>query len=145
MTTREAALGALQAKLSAADTFGVVTRRPLAPEQMASIGKPGLALFVQGTDYERAAINTPARRTIKCLALIYIDAGASDPNAIPDSLVNAVVERIEAALKPDNAVTNLCTLGGIVHAVVIRGHAPRAPGDKTGKGIEVMPIDVILP
>ena len=76
MTTREAALGALQAKLSAADTFGVVTRRPLAPEQMASIGKPGLALFVQGTDYERAAINTPARRTIKCLALIYIDAGA---------------------------------------------------------------------
>lgn len=144
MATREAALAALQAKLAAAAAFGKVTRRPLAPEQMASPGHPGLALFVQGTDYDRTVLAAPARRTLKCLALVYVDAGAN-PNAVPDSLVNALVEKIEATLAPDNGATRLCTLGGLVHAVLIRGHAPRAPGDRTGKGIEVIPIDIVLP
>ena len=145
MTTREAALAALQAALSLAAPFATVTRRLLAPEQMCAVGAPGLALVVHHEAYHRPNLAQPPRRTLTASAIVYVDAGGANPNAVPDSLLNPILDALDAALLPDNAATGLCTLGGLVFAAAIRGDVVRAPGDKTGKGVAVVPIDLVLP
>ena len=144
-TTREAALAALLTALSSAATFGVVTRRLLAPEQMCSIGSPGLALVVHHEEYHRPNFAVPPKRTITASVLIYVNAGAANPNAVPDSLLNPIIDGIDTALKADNGASNLCTLGGLVYACGVRGEVIRAPGDKTGLGVAILPVEIILP
>jgi len=142
--TREAAIEALFAKLSGAYTFGVATRRPTMPSQLASSGGgPGFALVIDREVYERK-INMPPVRTIHAKAIIYVDVGAN-ANAIPDAILNPIKDAFDAALAPDNRVTGLCTLGGVVYAAYIRGEVIQAPGDMTGKGLALMPVEVILP
>ena len=143
--TREAALAALQTALSSAAAFGKVTRRLLAPEQMCAVGAPGLALVVHHEGYHRGNLNQPPRRTLTVSAIIYVDAGASNPNAVPDSLLNPILDGLDAALQPDDFTTGFCTLGALVFAAAIRGEVIRAPGDKTGKGVAIVPIEIVLP
>ncbi len=143
--TRESAIAALQTALTPAAAFGKVTRRLLSEEQMCAVGSPGLALVVHHEDYHRPALNQPPRRTLTVLAVVYVMAAAADPNAVPDSLLNPILDGFDAALAPDNPITGLCTLGGLVYGAAIRGQVERAPGDKTGRGVAIVPIDLVLP
>ena len=143
--TREAAMEALFSKLSAAYAFGATTRRVDTPEALASPGSaPGLGLIVHSESYERQSLNLPPKRKMRALAIIYIDVGG-EANAIPDAVLNPVKDAIDAALLPDNKVTGLCTLGGVVYSAIVKGEVVQAPGDKTGKGLAVIPVEIILP
>ncbi len=142
--TREQAIGALVTRLAAAASFGAVTRRLVSPETIASPGAPALAVVTHHETYHSPSPNLPPRRTLTVLAILYVDAGA-DPNVIPDALLNPLQDAVDAALKADDAVSGRCTLGGLVYAAQARGEVIRAPGDKTGKGLAVIPIDIVLP
>ncbi|RBP03809.1 hypothetical protein DFR50_14257 [Roseiarcus fermentans] len=143
-TTREQAIEALFATLSSAYPFGAATRRLAAPEQLATPGKPGFGLVVHHEAYHRPNLNVPPRRTLTALAVIYVATGAN-PNGVPDALLNPIKDAFDAALAPDNVQTGTCTLGGLVFACGIRGDVVQAPGDKTGAGLAVIPIDIVLP
>ncbi len=141
-TTREQALAALFAKLKASYAFGASTRRLVSPETIAAPGLPALVLVVQHEEYQQRPAQPP-RRTIHALAILYIDTG-SDPNAIPDAVLNPIQDAIDHALLPDDP-TGRCTLGGLVYSVTIAGQVIKAPGDKSGKGLAIIPIEIVIP
>ena len=134
---------ALFAKLSGAYAFGVATRRLVSPETIATPGAPALVLIVHHEEYEQRPAQPP-KRTMTVLAVLYIDTG-SDPNAIPDAVLNPIQDAIDAALAPDTPGQGRCTLGGLVSSVVIKGQVVKAPGDKTGKGLAIIPIEITIP
>ena len=144
-TTREAALAALLTALSSAATFGVVTRRLLAPEQMCSIGSPGLALVVHHEEYHRPNFAVPPKRTITASVLIYVNAGAANPNAVPDSLLNPIIDGIDTALKADNGASNLCTLGGLVSHCSYSGSITITEGTLGDEAVALVPISILVP
>ena len=143
MADRETVMAALLAKVGAAYAFGKLTRRLARPENMASPGSPGAALLKHREMHEVRNINLPTKITLKLLLALYVDC-SGDANAIPDALLNAILVAIETALAPDTP-QGFCTLGGAAFSVKITGEAVFAPGDITGKGVCLLPIDVIMP
>lgn len=142
--TREQVLEALFAKLKAAYAFSAATRRNASPETLAPAGGSALALVVHHEDYHRPSSSVPPRRTLTALAIVYVNVG-TDPNAVPDAVLNPIKDAIDAALKPDDPTTGRCTLGGLVFAAYLEGEVIQAPGDKLGQGLAVMPIKLVLP
>ena len=144
MATREAVSEALFAKLQSTGAFPTATRRNASPETIALPGQPALVLAKHHERYEKKGIAVPPVRTITFVAILYIDVGAVAA-AIPDAILNPLQDAIDAALVADNGQTGACTLGGLVQSAMIVGEPLMSPGDKTGRGTAIIPIEVILP
>ncbi len=140
---RETIIAALLAKLQSAATWGEIGRRNRDPNNIAAPGSPALLLIKHHEHYEAPSLNMPARRTMNMLAVVYIDVGA-DENGIPDAVLNPLQDAIDAALAPDYPGAP-CTLGGLVASCRISGEVTNAPGDITGKGLAILPIDILIP
>ena len=143
MATREAVATALLAAVHAGGYFTVTGRRARDPAAVGPAQSPACFLVVSSEKIERRPA-APAKRMLTFTAFVYNDVGAA-PNAIPETALNNAMEALESALAPDNPATGLCTLGGLVFAVLIRGDVHRAPAELTGKALALVPIDVILP
>jgi hypothetical protein len=141
--TREQITQALLARLTAAAAWGASGRRNRDPNNIASPNEPALLLIKHHEHYERVGHNMPPRRTMNMMAIVYIDAG-SDENGIPDAILNPIQDAIDAALAPDTP-QGFCTLGGLVASCIIAGEVTNAPGDMTGKGLAIIPIDILIP
>jgi len=142
--TREQVMTALLAKLGAAYAFGVVGRRLRDPNNIAVTSQPALFLLKHSEHYAARGPNMPSVRTLHLLAAVYISVG-QDEAAIPDAVLNPIQDAIDAALAADDPTRNFCTLGGLVQSVKIVGEVTCAPGDITGRGLAMIPIDVIIP
>jgi len=143
MGKRETALNALLTKITAAGHFSVIGRRNVSPETIATPNAPALLLLTHHEHYTKPQLALPAKKTITVMACIYVDTGNA-VNAIPDSVINNLQDYLDDALVPDNLATGFCTLGGAVFSAHIVGDVIRAPGDKSGKGLAIVPIDIIL-
>ena len=141
--SRETIVAALLAKLTAAASWGEIGRRNRDPNNIAAPGAPALLLLKHHEHYELTGLNMPAKRTLKMLAVIYIDVGANE-NGVPDAILNPIQDAIDAALAPDTG-QGFCTLGGLVASCKISGEVTNAPGDVTGKGLAILPIDILIP
>lgn len=144
VATREEIVAALLARLNASGVFQTVGRRLRDPESLDSVTAPALFLLEDEEDYHRQSVNLPPRRTLRFLAAIYTDAGQSE-TAVPSALLNPLLDAIDAALKPDDPTSGRCTLGGAVYSALIAGTVKKYPGDATGKGAAVVPIEVMWP
>jgi hypothetical protein len=142
--TREQIMQALLAKLQASGEFATVSRRNRNPETIAAPNTPALILVGDSESYEGDTPSLPQKRRLHVDAIIYYDVG-DDENAIPDSVINPLLDGIDAALAPDKPATNSCTLGDLVQSVRIIGKMIKAPGDKTGKGLAIVPIVILIP
>lgn len=142
--TREQVMTALLAVLSATAQYKLVSRRNRAPATITPDLSPALFLFEDAEMYERAAPQLPARRTLTAKAIIYNNAGPN-PNVVPASVVNAALDALDVALKPDSPGTGRLTLGGLVYSAMIDGDVVKAPGDQNGVAIAVVPIKIDLP
>lgn len=140
--TREQAMAACFLKLSAAWPFTLSTRRNAAPETLVHPGQTAFILVKEAEKIERRAVNIPAKVTLYLRALVYIDA-SDNPNAVPDSIINPIHDALDKALAPDSP-NGCCTLGGLVFAAYISGEVFNAPGDRSGKGVASIPIEIIL-
>jgi len=144
--TREQIMAALLARLQAAYPFTVVGRRNVSPDTIAKPGQPALILLKQH-EFIKNASDMPdmAIRTMTVLACCYFDA-SGDENAVPDTIINAMTQAIDDNLrKPDNMLTRRVTLGGLCQSVKIAGQIDNAPGDQTGKGLAIIPIEIVIP
>lgn len=144
MKTREAAIEALFAKLSPLVTAGRATRRLYNPETFCKPGETALFLITHHETYSRPAPNSPRKLVLDVSAIIYVNV-SNDLNAIPDAVLNPIEDAVDNALAPDNTPTGMCTLSGTVYSCIINGEVTRAPGDKTGQGLAVIPIQLTLP
>jgi hypothetical protein len=144
VATREQIMGALMTRLTNAYSFTAVTRRNGEPVTIAAPGQPAQFILKHGEDHYRPSPNLPPRRTLSVLAMLYIDTG-TDANAIPDAILNPIQDAVDVAMQPDDPSTNRCTLGGLVFSAMTKGKVINAPGDKLGKGIAIIPIEIIIP
>ena len=144
MASREQALTALLAVVASTAAFKLTSRRDRAPESIGPAESPALFLVETGEEYRRPAINLPPIRTLRVDAIFYNDVGSS-LNAVPLTLINAALDALDVALQPDNRMTGLFTLGGLVNSVTIDGEIQKATGAKTGKAAAIVPLRILLP
>jgi hypothetical protein len=140
---RETVYQALLDLLTTTGDFKLVSRRNRAPESITPDLSPALFLFERGETYHVVSPSVPPKRCLEVLAIFYNDVGA-DLNGVPTALINAALDNLDAALKPDPA-TGRTTLGGLVYSCRANGAVEKAPGDREGKALAVVPLEIILP
>ncbi len=145
---RETVMNALLARLATATAAGVPFkasgRRVRDPENVPGDQRPALYLVEHEDDWERPAINLPAKTSMTVWALVYTDVGMNE-DLIPMTQINQFIQAIEALLAPDTPVLNRFTLGGLVFNCMLKGRGIRAAGDTTGKSLAALPIEIIFP
>jgi hypothetical protein len=142
--SRKSIVAALLAKLAASYAFGVTGQRNRSPETIAAVGAPALLLLRVAEEHEVKAVGLPPIRTIKLVAAVYIDC-SDDENAIPDDIISDIHDAFDAALAADDPISGRCTLGGLCYSTKISGTSEGAPGDMTGRGLSLIPIEIVLP
>ena len=143
MATREQVMTALLALVRSTGDFVTVSRRNRDPNSIGPDQSPALFLLEDSEQYAVTSIAMPPIRHLIVSAIFYNDGGA-DQNVIPATPINNALDALDAALQPTNP-TYRFTLGGLVESVMIDGEVKKAPGDKTGKSMAIVPLRVILP
>jgi hypothetical protein len=142
--TRKQISDALLARVVGTGAFVTTGKRNRDPESIPTASMPA-AFVVKGSETNlHASRSLPNQRVLNFWIIIYTDAGGSE-TAVPMDMVDALLESIDAALVPDDPLTNACTLGGLAFSCRIKGETKHAPADVTGKGLALIPVEVIMP
>lgn len=105
--------------------------------------QPALCQAEHGETYAQAT-NLPYKRTFTASWLIYHAVG--DPNAVPSTTTNNLLDALETAITPyPNNPGFRQTLGGLVHHCFINGKVFRESGDLDGQALLVVPISILVP
>lgn len=148
--TREQVAAALFTLLSALgpspgnNTFPSMSRRPVlwaeAPAYPAFyLGEPGDEyLYLHGTA-------SPPQITMNFDGYLYTKDGL-DPNVIPDTAMNNLIDSIENTIQPMPSPQFAQTLGGIVdHVWIDRPGIFRRIDYSSGQGVALLTIKVLVP
>lgn len=141
MQAREAIMEALFSLVSGSASFATAARRLKLWGDVASTDKPALFMCERGDEYKGAERYTPPTVTMNVDLFIYIDAG-KDQSIIPASILNPLIDAIDAALAPSPS-TGRQTLGGLVSHCYIDGKILKDPGDLDGDGVAVIPVKIL--
>jgi hypothetical protein len=138
---REAIYGALFAKVAAAAGFATTSRRLRHCSYVVPAEQP--ALFqVQKSETARRGAGLPPKWTLALDLFVY--AHASDDATAAATVMNPLIDAIEAALAPD-PVTNVQTLGGLVAHCWIAGKVETDEGVLGGQAVAIVPIEILVP
>lgn len=141
--TREQVAVALFSLLQTVPGFASWSRRPQLWDKVANF--PALFMGNPAENYQYDHGNaSPPVVTIDFDIFIYISVG-QDPNVIPDTLMNTLLDSIEVVMTPLPSAGYAQTLGGIVHHAWIEGPINRAPGYIDGRGLALLTIKVLVP
>lgn len=103
------------------------------------------ALFLRSEDEESEWPAAPMQSlTLRVEAYVYSNLG-QDPDAVPETMLNNLLDAIDAAMAPDNPMTHLFTLGGLVAWCRIVGRVIKDTGDADGQAIARVPIEILVP
>jgi hypothetical protein len=103
------------------------------------------ALFLRSEDEESEWPQGPLQTlTLRAEAYIYSNAGAN-PDVVPETMLNNLLDAIDAAMAPDNAQSRLFTLGGLVAWCRIVGRIEKDTGDLDGQAMARVPIEILVP
>lgn len=146
--TREAAMEALFDLLKSSSNFQTADRRFQMWDQITGASCPALFMDERPEEHKRPDPISMSVRMLNVNVYIYIDAGLNQA-IVPATQLNNLLDAIDpnsgGVLKPDLAVQNRQTLGGLVYDCWIDGQLIKVPGDTNGIGIAMIPIKVLLP
>lgn len=110
-----------------------------------AVSRPACFLFEGSPETYSWSETAVPKRTIEAKLFIYLNA--KDPSTIGASLVNAVLDALDAAfaLAGSDVVSGRHTLGGAVYNCHIEGKVLKDPGDLDGDALLIVPIKVVLP
>jgi len=140
---RENIITALFNLVSASANFATASRRLQLWSSVSSSEKPAIFVTERGDTYARASEAVPEAVTIEADIYIYTDAG-KDQSIVPASLLNPLIDAVDAALAP-NPLTFVQTLGGLVSHCWIEGKILKDAGDLDGDGVAVIPVKILVP
>lgn len=142
MNTREQIMQALFALVSGLAGFITASRRLKLWSDVSSGEKP--AIFQYERDDEQKGADRYVPPTVIMNADLYIyTAPGMDSGVIPISILNPLIDAVNAALKPGPAAGGKQTLGGLVSHCYIDGKIMKDPGDLDGDGIAVIPVKIL--
>ena len=138
---REAIYSALFAKMSAAAGFATASRRLRHWSDVGAVEQP--ALFqVQRSETARRDAGLPSKWTLAVDLFLY--AHAADDATAAATVMNPLLDAIEAALAPD-PVTNVQSLGGLAAHCWIAGKVETDEGVLGGQAVAIVPIEILVP
>lgn len=82
----------------------------------------------------------PRRWTIRAEVYVYV---RTDGDQIPGSVLNPILDAIEALLAPSNAIAPVQTLGGLVEHCYIDGKIETDEGTLGDQAVAVIPIEIL--
>lgn len=147
--SRESVMVALFARLKAmkdAGLFVTVSRRLKSFDDVPAQNQPALFMseisqsFTQRNGYPRVL-------EMKVELYVYAQSNAvPDDESSPGSVMNPLLDAIEAALAPDDTEgRRVCTLGGLVHHCWIEGDTREDEGVLGQQAIRVLTLSVLFP
>jgi hypothetical protein len=142
MIAREPIYAALFARVAAAAGFVTAARRLRHWSEMTPAEQP--ALFMRQKS-EVAAVATLGAPTVWTLNLeLYLYAHASDPYMAPATVLNPLVDAVEAALAP-LAATGVQNLGlpDTVRHAYIAGKLETTEGVLRDQAVAIIPIEIL--
>jgi hypothetical protein len=159
MPTREAVMNALLAVAATAANFQTVSRKivlvPGAPTPQVALppAQPALYLFEDNETTTVPARGAPSKRIWRVQLWVWCKIPLGFTPGVPDdvtpgaSVINPLIDAIEAALKPDNPVVNVLTLGGLVQHCWIEGETVKVSGDinPDGQCVAMIPVSILVP
>jgi hypothetical protein len=126
--------------------FNSFSRRFTAmPGNIPPLQLPQLILWEQPERSEFAGPSMPRKRIWNALVVVYfINPSKTVPGA---TIINPMIDAIEAALRYDNPATNRLTLGGLVEWCRIEGQTIKETGDTDSQGLGgvVIPVRILVP
>lgn len=141
--SREAIYAALFALVKSAAPFKLTSRRLKLWADVNSSQKPALFVVQRPQTYVQGSTATPQKVTLEAEIIIYTDAG-KDPNFIPATELNTLVDAVDQALA-GSVITGNQTLGGLVAHCWIEGKVFIDPGDLDGDGLAIIPVKILIP
>ena len=137
---REPIYAALFARLAGAAAFTTTSRRLRHWSDVGAAEQPAL-FIVQKSETAEQHRGRPV--TWKALVDVYVYAQAPDEETPPASVLNPLLDAVEAALAPD-PVTNVQTLGGLVQHAWIAGRVETDEGALGGQAVAIVPIEILV-
>lgn len=133
---REAIYAALFAKLAAVPGLKTSSRRLLHWSDVGQGDQP--ALFqAQKTETAQIVSGQATRWTLAVDVYLYVKTPPPDS---PGTVLNPLLDAIEAALVPDNPIKNTNTLGGLVHHCWIEGAIETDEGTLGDQAVAIIPV-----
>ncbi len=140
---REQIYGALFAQAASAAGFVTASRRLRHWSDVGPAEQP--ALFqAQKSETAKRTRGLPPRWTLE--VELYVYAQAPDELTPPASVLNPLLDAIEAALAPSggDSATNTQTLGGLVSHCWIAGKVQTDEGVLGGQAVAIIPIEIVV-
>ncbi len=141
MPNREQIMQALFALVSGSAPFIKASRRLKLWTDVPESEKP--AIF----QYERDDVYSNGKQYLPIVEMnveLYVyTAPGMDSGVTPISILNPLLDAIDASLKPSPAAGGRQTLGGLVSHCYIDGKVMKDPGDIDGDGIAIIPIKIL--
>jgi hypothetical protein len=130
--------------IEGAANFTATSRRFVHWDQVNETQMPFLTMLKKGERRERQAEGLPIL-VLEFHVFIYTTAGM-DPENVPDTAMNALLDAIDGAVKPAGAdvFQNRQTLGGLVSHCYALGDAFVDDGDVDGKGVAAIPFEILV-
>jgi len=142
--TREQVALALFAQLqTVGSAIKTYSRRPAIWPNTVAL--PALYMGQTEEDLNYSGDNTALYKNVLYFAItLYINVGL-DPNAEPDTPLNALLDAIDTVMAPPPTNPTQQTLGGLVTYARREGNVIRAPGYIDGQGGAFFKIKVLVP
>jgi hypothetical protein len=139
--SREAIYEALFTLASGAASFVTASRRWKHWGDVDAASQP--ALYQNQKAEVTVAVNgLPPKRKLMVDLCIYATSG--DPNQASSSLLNPLLDAVEAALAP-SPVTERQTLGGLVSHAFINGNTEIYEGVLGAQAVAIIPVEILIP
>ena len=136
--TREPVYAALFALLSGAASFATASRRLRHWSDVGPAEQPALFVVQKSETAERKA-SLPAKW--RASVDVYMYAHAPDDETAPATVLNPLLDAIEAALAPVGAVQ---TLGGLAAHAWIAGKIETDEGVLGGQAVAIVPVEILV-
>jgi len=143
--TREQVFQAVFNLVDGLPGFVQTTRRYTRPSAVEAINCPCLMTWEQPEKTEGSEHGLRKRWWEVWLIIVYYN---NDPYTPGATILNPLIDVVEAAFAPDNPVHQTQTLGGLVQAVYIDGPTVKAVSDVDidhGQGGAVIPVRILVP
>ena len=132
--------------IKGAADFTATSRRFVHWDQVNETQMPFLTMLKTGEQRGRQNESLPTL-TINAHVFVYLSAGM-DPQDVPDTAMNAVLDAIDAAVAPSGSDAlngNTQTLGGLVSHCYPFGPVFVDTGDIDGKAVAAIPFQILVP
>lgn len=105
---------------------------------------PMPALYVKAPDEDLTYQGINQVQMIKAEVWLGTRAG-EDPDVVPETALNNMLDAVQGALKPDDLQRGICTLGGLVSWCRMNGKVEKDTGDLGPIAVAVADVEIFVP